>query len=312
MDEQRGSIRLVLGRPRRPADELRDELRRLAGESEPDAVVTFGPWLDEELSPLFGSWPCVHVFDEELSRMPDLAPQTTKARALRRAELVVRRHRLAVPDTVVVISEQEVGYARRRYGSSPAVVVVPQTLPQPQWRPYSDRSAGDSVIAIGNFSEPRNADGLVDFIRVLGARVDLPAELSLVIISGTGFAAGLAVAAASHSWVKLVEGSRDPVTQYRCSRLALVPAGRATGFKATILQAWLCGTPVVASTASAATVEQRNLAASRSRTLPSTWRAWFSASGTTALRSIASRETERPRQKLITTTRACSGRGGNS
>ena len=162
--------RLVLGRPRRPADELRDELRRLAGESEPDAVVTFGPWLDEELSPLFGSWPCVHVFDEELSRMPDLAPQTTKARALRRAELVVRRHRLAVPDTVVVISEQEVGYARRRYGSSPAVVVVPQTLPQPQWRPYSDRSAGDSVIAIGNFSEPRNADGLVDFIRVLGAR----------------------------------------------------------------------------------------------------------------------------------------------
>ena len=61
--------------------------------------------------------------------------------------------------------------------------------------------------------------------------------------------------------VKLVEGSRDPVTPYRCSRLALVPAGRATGFKATILQAWLCGTPVVASTASAATVEQRNLAA---------------------------------------------------
>jgi glycosyltransferase involved in cell wall biosynthesis len=249
---------LALRRPGLPPSAWSNELCRLAAIDEPDVVVTFGPWLDEELSPLFGRWRCVHVFDEELSRMPDLAPQSSQARLLRSAELAVRRRRLPVPDTVVVISEREVGYARRRYGSAPRIVVVPQTLSASEWTQYPDRSTGNAIIAIGNFNEGRNADGLMDLLVYLDAQEDRPANISLVVFSGAGFAPQLKAAAASKEWVTLVEGTRDPVQQYRRSRLALVPAGRATGFKATILQAWLCGTPVVASAASAATIEDRN------------------------------------------------------
>jgi glycosyltransferase involved in cell wall biosynthesis len=253
--------RLALHRPGRPPSAWSNELCRLAAVDEPDVVVTFGPWLDEELSPLFARWRCVHVFDEELSRMPDLAPQSSQARLLRSAELAVRRRRLPVPDTVVVISEREVGHAKRRYGSAPKIVVIPQTLPVSEWTQHPDRSDGDAIIAIGNFREGRNADALADLLVHLDARDDRPENMSLVVVSGTGFAPELTAAAASQRWVELVAGTDEPSQLYRRSRLALAPAGRATGFKATILQAWLSGTPVVASAASAATIEERNVKA---------------------------------------------------
>jgi glycosyltransferase involved in cell wall biosynthesis len=249
---------LALRRPGHPPSAWSNELCRLAAVVEPDVVVTFGPWLDEELTPLFGRWRCVHVFDEELSRMPDLAPQSSRARLLRSAELAVRRRRLPVPDTVVVISEREVGHATRRYGSAPKIVVIPQTLSASEWTQHLDRSNGDAIIAIGNFSEGRNADALADLLVHLGARDDRPENMSLLVFAGAGFGPHLKAAATSKEWVTLVEGTDDPVQQYRRSRLALVPAGRATGFKATILQAWLCGTPVVTSAASAATIEDLN------------------------------------------------------
>ena len=250
--------RVAVGKPRTPQADWAAGLRSAARDLRPDAVVTLGPWLDEELSPVFSEWRCVHVFDEELSRMPEVAPQSRRARLLRAAELAVRRHRLPLPRTVVVIAEPEIGFARRRFGARTHVVVLPQTLSATEWKPYPDRSDGPRVLSVGNFAEPRNAEALAEVVTLLGKTVDRPAELRLVVVSGSGFHPALAAASAPEDWVSLVEGADDAIEYYRGSRIALVAAGRATGFKATILQAWLCGTPVVASTASARTVEVRN------------------------------------------------------
>jgi glycosyltransferase involved in cell wall biosynthesis len=224
-------------------------------------VVTLGPWLDEELTPLFGTWPSIHVFDEDLSRMPEIAPQSRQARLLRAAELAVRRRRLPVPRSVVVIAPHEVAHARTRFGKAPRVVVVPQTLPAAQWPLHGDRSSGNSVFCVGNLAEPRNADALADVLVELQHQPNRPAELSLVLVSGTGFSPRLVAVSEAQPWVRLVDRADDLVPFYRSARLALVPAGRATGFKATILQAWLCGTPVVVSAASAATVAPEQAAA---------------------------------------------------
>lgn len=250
--------RLARGQPRRPPSPWAERLVAMAKDVDPQVVVTFGPWLDEELSPLFDNWRCIHIFEEEVSRMPELAPQSRQAKLLRAGELMLRRHRLAVPAVVVVISGAEAAYARRRFGRSITVEVLPQTLPATVWPLQHERSRGDLVVAIGNFSEARNADALADVVEILATSSDRPAELRLTIISGPGFAPPLVAAAAGRDWVSLVAGESDPSAYYRQARLALVPAERATGFKATILQAWLCGTPVIASSASAQTIELRN------------------------------------------------------
>jgi glycosyltransferase involved in cell wall biosynthesis len=251
-------IRLTSALPRRPPATWAAHLTEIVTRISPQVVVSLGPWLDEELSPIFAEWPCIHLFEEELSRMPDIAPQSLQAQLLRVGELMVRRHRLASPQTVVVISEAEIQDARRRFGSSARVVIVPYTLPPTAWKAYSDRSHGDTALSIGNFAEGRNAESLADFVTILGNRADRPSELQLVLISGPGFHPSLTAAVASHGWVTLIAGAEDLVEYYRTSRVTLVPAGRATGFKTTILQGWLCGTPVIASSASARTVEIRN------------------------------------------------------
>jgi glycosyltransferase involved in cell wall biosynthesis len=253
--------RLALLQPRRFMSGWESRLIDLVVSLDPDSFVTFGPWIDEELAPVFSRFPCIHLFEEELLRMPDLAPQSLQARLLRRGELMARCHRLAVPHTVIVIAEAEIPYARRRFGSSPRYVTLPQTLPEQEWPLWSTRSHGNAVLSIGNMMEGRNAEMLANVMRVLGDRQDRPSDLQLVVISGAGFQRALEHVAASHSWVRLIPGVESPAEHYRHSRLALVPAGRATGFKATILQAWLCGTPVIASLAAAQTLERRSRSA---------------------------------------------------
>lgn len=225
---------------------------------DPDAVVTLGPWLDEEYAAAFERYPTVHVFEEDLTQMRELFSQSLQGRALRRVGHIVRRLRVPIPNSVVVISQAELHRARRRYGSKPTYTVVPQTLDE-TWTPSDVRSQGNDLLCLGVLSELRNAEALMPFIRTLAAR-ELPSELQLRLVSATGLHPLLADALLL-PWIHHDSTVEEPVRAYRNARMALVPAARATGVKATILQAWSSGCPVAALEGSAKTVGARHQSA---------------------------------------------------
>lgn len=233
-----------------PDEEFATRLQGLAADIEPDVVVTLGPWLDEEYEPLFRCAPVIHLFEEDVTQMAELASQRWRARVLRAAGASARRLRSAHPAYVVVISEHEVGRARRRYGRKPVYHVLPLTL-HPSWPVSDTRSNGQYLICVGVLSEQRNAEPLAPVLEELqhlrrpeGFHIRLVSQrLHDVLLPALGYA-----------WVVHDDAVTSPVELYRTAHMALVPAARATGVKETILQAWSSGCPVVAHSGSARTV----------------------------------------------------------
>jgi glycosyltransferase involved in cell wall biosynthesis len=222
------------------------------------AAITLGPWLDEEYAPLFESRPTIHVFEEDVTRMSDIASQRIRARAARRVSRLLRSRVIPTPGHVVVIAPTEVEHAKRRYGSRVRYTCIPQTL-EPTWPSFADRSSGDELLCAGVLSEPRNAEPLAEIVRELGVR-RRPPEMVVRLVSGTGLHPALQEVA-RYPWVRTDTAVESLAGLYRRARIAVVPAERATGVKATILQAWSCGCPVAAMSGSADTVGLRNRAA---------------------------------------------------
>ena len=217
---------------------------------DPDAIVTVGPWLGRAYRPLHAMRPSVHLFEEDLSQMIELAPQSRQARALRHVEnfLASRSHRQ--PSTVCYIARSEESAARRRYPHAKAVY-LPYTLDQHQWPRALSPVAGEGAIVVGNMSQMRNAEGLADLCSLVADRYEHPLWGTRVL-SDSGLHPCLEPFVASGMLVPT--DGRDVAAGYRSAALAIVPAQRLSGLKTTVLQAWTMGCPVVGYTVSAHSV----------------------------------------------------------
>lgn len=224
----------------------------------PRVVVTLGPWLEAEYEPFYSLVPSVYVYEEDIRRMKELSSQSRRARLLRRAEDAARRKK-SLPTTVVVISEREVDPAQRRFGGRCRVANVNQTIPVRLWPRADSRSTGESVVCIGALNEERYGPDLAAFLDRMAKR-QRPDRFKVVLVSGRGVHPDVRPFV-GNGWVELRADIDDALPLYRTARISLVPSTRATGIKATILQAWSCGTPVAAVVGSARTVGPRHQAA---------------------------------------------------
>ena len=216
-----------------------------------DIALTCGPWLDSEYGALHRSLPSVYLLEEDLERVPELHPQSSLARKLRRA-LVHLRPSVERPREVVVIAGPEVAHARMRVPGVP-VTVLPLTLDPAKWKvceDAADEPGGEYVLVVGALHEQRNVVGLVDVLERLSARGRHDVVVRLV--SGRGLATEIEDLLGPSV---LSEPPADDLGElYRRARLVLVPALAPTGMKTTILQGWASGVAVVSYTESAATV----------------------------------------------------------
>lgn len=214
-----------------------------------DVALTIGPWIQSDHRPVWRRLPSVHLFEEELMRVADLASQSLQARAFRRLEWAIESLGSAQPALVVAISQPELRNAARRF---PRVdrVCVPFGLDDDEWPLATSTSSGTEVLVVGNFAESRNAIGLAD---VLSAVHRSASTLTFRVVSGPGIHESLrSYVEAGTLTVEHAPSSMNDV--YRRSWASLAPARVVTGQKTTILQAWACGVPVVASVEASATV----------------------------------------------------------
>ena len=217
----------------------------------PDVALTIGPFLGPEYRPLFRRFPSLHVFEEDLSQMHEIASQSLKGRAFRRLEVWLHGRSRAQPRIVVSISPRECEAARRRYPRA-RHVYLPFTLDPASWPRFTDASAGEALLIAGNLVEQRNAEAAAAVLAELERRrADLQVPVVLVCDAGLDPAPA---AFLERDWVELRSGAGPLWRHYRAAWAALVPAFRVTGQKTTILQAWACGCPVIASRAAAQSV----------------------------------------------------------
>lgn len=232
------------------------EMVAAASRLAPDVVVTVGPWLASEYRPLWRRYPSVHLFEEDLTRMAEIAPQSARARAMRL--LIDQLHAWAPgqPMTVVAISPAEQRRAEVRFPRA-AHACLPFTLDPEEWPDAPDRTTSGAladrwVVVVGNYAEDRNAEGLAAVLDAAVA-VDAKDTLRFDVVSGPGLHPLLQSA---RSGLEVRHRRLDgPVrAAYDTAWAALVPARRVTGQKTTILQAWACRVPVVCSVEAAATL----------------------------------------------------------
>jgi len=234
--------------------ETREDIRlaEVASRARPDVVVTVGPWLHDQYRALWRRYPSVHLYEEDLCRMSEIAPQSTQARAFRRIEELLRACSGAQPITVISISPTELRRAERRFPSA-VHAYVPFTLDPREWPGATCTSNGSWLIAVGNFAELRNAEGLADVVAEIARRHDT-AGIRLKIVSGPGLHPMLH-RYLDMRWIHVAQTVSAPRDEYAEAWAALVPGRRVSGQKTTILQAWACRVPVVCSMEAAATVE---------------------------------------------------------
>ena len=234
----------------RDIDNEHEAIQAAARLHDPDAIVTVGPWLSRAYRPLHAMRPSVHLFEEDLSQMIELAPQSRQARALRRVEIFLASRSRRQPGTICYIARSEEQAARRRYPLAKAVY-LPYTLDQHQWPTAPSPVAGTGAIVVGNMSQLRKAQGLADLCSLVADRSEHPLWGTLVL-SDSGLHPCLEPFVASGMLVPTA--GADLAAGYRAAALAIVPAQRLSGLKTTVLQAWTMGCPVVGYTASANSV----------------------------------------------------------
>jgi glycosyltransferase involved in cell wall biosynthesis len=225
------------------------ELERVVASANADAAVTIGPWLDDEYRVLNALLPTVHLFEEDLTQMHELAPQSRQAMALRAFERRAKSRSAAPPSVVVAISAPELERARMLFRRS-RHFLLPFFLVDETWVPQRGPNGGGSyVLVVGNMSEARNSEGLVETLGHLRSQRDTD-PIPVRIVSDAGIHKGLDPLM-GEPWVQRAPRGADLRDEYIGARLVLVPAKRVTGFKTTVLQGWAMERAVVCFPASA-------------------------------------------------------------
>jgi hypothetical protein len=224
-----------------------------ATRARPDVVVTVGPWLGAEYRALFARFPTMHLFEEDVSRMAEIASQSRRGRLFRAIETSLYGRANAQPELVVTIGRHEFDVAARRYPQAEHLY-LPLTLPRDAWPVFTTPSEGESVLVVGKFAQARNSEGLTAVLDEMARRSDAPG-IRVRIVSDSGLHPSLQPFIDA-PWIEHVRPAGSLPKRYREAWAALVPALRVIGQKTTILQAWTCACPVVCSDASAASMER--------------------------------------------------------
>lgn len=234
-----------IGRLDAPGRALATQVERAGA----DALLTIGPWVDVGYRAAYGSTPSMYLFEEDLTRMPELAPQSRQARLLRRAENMLRSTTRQQPDVVVVISSSELPYAQRRFPKA-EMMVLPYCLPSDQVPVRGDwQASGSHVFVPGVLSEARNAEGVAEVLDQLHAD---SSDIPILFCSATGYHESLHPHL-SHPSVTTAEPSeRSLASCYDMAKVVLIAPKRVTGSKTTLVEAWAARRPVVCSSPVAA------------------------------------------------------------
>ena len=217
---------------------------------QPDVVVAVGHPLGETIHAATAAFPTVSYVEEDHTPLPE-HQRSSWGTLLRGYEDLARRRSTAPPAVAVVISEQEVGWGRRKYPRS-EVLVIPHRIDTAEWEqpvePTTDADERD-VLIVGAMESDRNAEGLHAIANALLDRPDRPDRLRLSVISHVEPHPMLRdLPADLFRYVGRVDDVRP---YYRAAGQALIPAFAVTGAKTTILQAWATECPVVTTTQAA-------------------------------------------------------------
>ena len=226
------------------------DLAGAAASLDPQAVITLGPWLSREYRALHERYRSVHLFEEDLSRMRELAPQSPQAQVLRRLLVTFESRSTRQPIAACYLARQEEHGVRRRHPTAEAVY-LPYTLDPQSWPIAPGPVSGSGVVVVGNLSQFRNAEGLAEMLEIVSGLAHHPLHGVRVVSD-----AGLHPCLKSHVRSGLLRHlhGHDVATCYQSAAIALVPAKRLTGLKTTVLQAWAMGCPVVGFSATAHSV----------------------------------------------------------
>ena len=226
------------------------DLAGAAASLDPQAVITLGPWLSREYRALHERYRSVHLFEEDLSRMRELAPQSPQAQVLRRLLVTFESRSTRQPIAACYLARQEEHGVRRRHPTAEAVY-LPYTLDPQSWPIAPGPVSGSGVVVVGNLSQFRNAEGLAEMLEIVSGLAHHPLHGVRVVSD-----AGLHPCLKSHVRSGLLRHlhGHDVATCYQSAAIALVPAKRLTGLKTTVLQAWAMGCPVVGFSATSHSV----------------------------------------------------------
>ena len=222
-----------------------DDLVALVAAERPDVVVTLGPGPSPEYQPLWQRFPALHFYDVT----PSVASAYTSSAKPARFVAIVKRRLLALaapqPLTVVAASRRE---AHAAEGSFPAAAsaYLPLSLDPQIWPTFDTTANGRSVLAVGNFAEVVDAERLVDVLTEIERR-HLPDELVVDLVSASGVHELVKPFLERHQ-LRLVDVGGELYSLYRNSWAAIVTVEEVPSQVMGVLQAWSCGTPVVAPT----------------------------------------------------------------
>lgn len=235
-------------------------LARLLASDGPEVALTIGPWVGTAYRTVFALLPTVHLFEEDMTQMPENASQSRQARVYRQLEAALHSQAPAQPSIVVAMNTHEQRRAAQWFPRGEPVT-IPFTLDPERWGDPRKRPTGRWVLAVGNFAEPRNAEGLAEVVAEVERR-RLGLTIEIRVVSGPGLHPLLVPwHRGGHLAYDPADVDRSLPSLYAEAWAALVPATRATGQKTTILQAWACRCPVVASEPAARTVDAIGAAA---------------------------------------------------
>lgn len=218
----------------------------------PDLVLVSYDWPTPGLADLIGEFDSIYFAEEDFSVHPNLRAEGLER--LRRAVDRRRRRRIARSAlAIVVISESEIDWAKRRFRPAP-VHVIPHSVSQSYWQePTTDEPVGlleePYVLTVGQFSHSRNFEGLSNVISSLPPE-GLPFKIAAI---------GRKPPPPENDfrdrdgviWVGPVDDLRP---WYQGATAVLVPAFTVGGAKTTLLQGLASGKPVISSGAAARSI----------------------------------------------------------
>ena len=147
----------------------------------------------------------------------------------------------------LVTTEQERGHIEALGVGSP-VIAVPNGLDLRKWPFQSPRNRGRKLLFIGNMAYPPNIAGLEWFIRNAAYRVAVQEPETTLTVVGRGVPKRLRkLAARCGMTVEFTGFVPDAVAKYHQSAALVCSLPVAAGIQNKAIQAFACGTPVVAT-----------------------------------------------------------------
>jgi glycosyltransferase involved in cell wall biosynthesis len=228
-------------------------LNTVVADSEPDVVILLLARNPKVARNLERKFPTVLIAEEDFSSAWE---STSKFGPVLRPLLQLRNRALQrtwpQPDTVMVISDRELAWAKRAFKKS-HVVTIPLFLQEEFWLEEGQPVGTPmEIFAIGNFDALRNAFGLRKYLDELQALS--PVDTPKVHVA-CYFPLHPILADVPASRLVFIGRIGDPRPYYYDAKICLSPSLSVSGAKNQILQGWATNCAVVATLQSAESVK---------------------------------------------------------